>query len=263
MPDIRVLLVDDRPFVRTGLRSVLAGYPDIEIVGEAASLDRTLNLGAESRPSVIVVNRQLIDADLAGGISSLRRLSPRPQVLVLTSCLDDDAHRAVHAGATGLLFEQSNHHVIVSALRMAAAGYLMLAQQGPPGNGAPHGPQPRAVRHPLDQVTQRELDVLEHIAQGRSNAEISAMLTLSPNTVKTHVCSLLVKLGLRNRVALVIYAYEVGLVPSPEPATPDRLRDRRWRTQSTGGTASAGERKRSTRSGLASAAGRQAPPPAR
>jgi DNA-binding NarL/FixJ family response regulator len=249
MRDIRVLLVDDRPFVRTGLRSVLAGYPDIEVVGEAASLDRTLNLGREVRPSVIVVNWQLIDADLAGGIGALRRLSSRPQVLVLTSSLDDHAYRALHGGATGLLFEQSNHHVIVSALRMAAAGYLMVAQPGPSGNGSPYAP-PRTVRHPLDQVTQRELDVLEHIARGRSNAEISAVLTLSPNTVKTHVCNLLVKLGLHNRVALVIYAYDVGLVPSPEPAGPDRLPASRWRPAPTKGwTAPAARQKRSTTSG--------------
>jgi DNA-binding NarL/FixJ family response regulator len=251
MRDIRLLLVDDRPFVRTGLRSVLGAYPDIEVVGEAASLDRTLSLGREARPSVIVVNWQLIDADLASGIGSLRRLPSRPQVLVLTSSLDDHAYRALHAGATGLLFEQSNHHVIVSALRMAAAGYLMLAQPGPSGHGSPYPPpQTRAVRHPLDQVTQRELDVLEHVARGRSNAEISAVLTLSPNTVKTHVCNLLVKLGLHNRVALVIYAYDVGLVPSPEPAGSDRRRTPRWRpAPTTGWTAPAARQKRSTRSG--------------
>lgn len=217
MPDIRVLLLDDRPFVQMGLQSMLSGYPDIEVVGAVAGIAQAVALGRETRPNLVLLNSQHSDLDSAQAISTLRgMLSPPPRVLVLTNSVDDDAHRAVRAGASGLLLEQSSQRALLSAVRTVAAGYLLLAPAVPAPSTAlvAEGQSSGRMINRLELLTQREFDVFELIACGWSNADISETLSLSQNTVKSHVRSLLVKLGLRNRVEATIYAYELALTRS-------------------------------------------------
>jgi DNA-binding NarL/FixJ family response regulator len=215
MSEVPVLLVDDRLFVRMGLRSMIDEDPAVTIVGETGDLDGALTLSRELRPAVVVLGRFIHKVTLAEATAALlRSVSPAPAILVLTNPTDEEAAQALRAGATGLLTEQSSQTALLSAIRMAAAGYLLLVQ-APALNGEPaldggHPLPPTPNR--LDLLTQREFDVFELITRGQNNAEIAAALSLSLNTVKSHVRSLLVKLGLRNRVQAVIYAYQIGFM---------------------------------------------------
>jgi DNA-binding NarL/FixJ family response regulator len=216
MPDIRVLLVDDRPVVQTGIRSML-GRPGIEVVGAVAGIDEAVTVARHLKPTMILLSSQNSGTHAAAATARLMRvLTPPPRVLVLANSVDEDGYRAIRAGAVGLLLEQSSQTALVSAVRVAASGHLVLA----PPTVAPSSASPVESRRSgscpsrLELLTLREYDVFELIACGRSNADISESLSLSENTVKSHVRSVLSKLGLRNRVEATIYAHEVALVRS-------------------------------------------------
>jgi DNA-binding NarL/FixJ family response regulator len=213
---IRVLLVDDQALVRGGFRSILDGQEDIEVVGEAAdgreAIDRTFTL----LPDVILMDIRMPRLD---GIEATRRLLDggcQARVLILTTFDEDEyVYQALRAGASGFLLKSAPPRELAGAVRTVAAGEALLAPEITRRmiEEYVHRPRPGTDRSAgLETLTQRELEVLGLIARGRSNAEIGAELYLSEATVKTHVTRILAKLGLRDRVQAVVFAYECGFV---------------------------------------------------
>ncbi len=211
---IRVALVDDQPLVRTALQMVIADAPDLELVAEAGDGAEAVRLATEAAPDVIVMDIRMPGMD---GIEATRRIVAGPsfaQVIVLTTFDEDEyVYGALRAGAAGFLVKDMALEQILDAVRVVAAGDGLIA----PGVTRrliqdfaavePAGP-PRSV----DGITDREREVLTLIGSGLTNAEIAETLTISPATAKTYVTRLLAKLDARDRVHLVILAYEAGLV---------------------------------------------------
>jgi DNA-binding NarL/FixJ family response regulator len=222
MPDpIRVLLVDDQSLMRMGFAMVLRAEPDIEVVGEAADGKTALAQAAALKPDVVLMDVRMPGMD---GIEATRRLverSPKAKVIVLTTFdLDEYAFGALKAGASGFLLKDVRPDDLVAAIRAVAAGDaaisprltrrmldLFAAELPHPGEAAAEPPA-----DPLEQLTPRERDVFLAVAEGLTNAEIAAKLFVSDTTVKTHVGNILTKLALRDRVHVVVWAYENGLV---------------------------------------------------
>jgi DNA-binding NarL/FixJ family response regulator len=213
MSKLRVVIADDQPMMRAGFRAVLEATGTIEVVGEAGTGAEAVRTATEHAPDVVLMDIRMPDMD---GIEATRRL-PRQRVLILTTfALDEYILDALRAGASGFLLKDAPTEEVVRAVFAVAAGDAVLA--------------PAVTRQLLDQVgrrlpaavsrapaelarlTDREQQVLRMLAAGLSNAEICEALVLSEATVKTHVSHLLGKLGLRDRVQAVIYAYETGLI---------------------------------------------------
>ncbi|MEV6103503.1 response regulator transcription factor [Streptomyces sp. NPDC051940] len=214
---IRVLLTDDQPLVRHGLRVLIADHPRLEVVGEAANGAEAVRLTAELTPDVVVMDIRMPGMD---GIEATRRISPYTRVLILTTFDDDEyVYGALRAGASGFLVKDMDMDQILGAVEVVAAGDALIAPSvtrrlieefaARPATAAP-GP-PRRV----EGVTEREREVLALVGRGLSNAEIAAELYISVATAKAHVGRLLAKLDARDRVQLVITAYELGLVAPP------------------------------------------------
>jgi len=211
---IRVLIADDQALVRGGFRVILESQPDIEVVDEAGDGVEAVALARELRPDVVLLDIRMPNLD---GIEATRRLAADPdppRILVLTT-FDGDAYvyEAMKAGASGFLLKDLRPEDLARAVRTVAAGETLLAE--PVTRRLIERfvlrPQPEE-RTELAELTSREREVLELIARGSSNAEIGTALFLTEATVKTHVTHVLRKLGLRDRVQAVIYAYEAGLV---------------------------------------------------
>ena len=214
---VRVLIADDQALVRAGLRMVLEIEPDMELVGEAADGEQAVVLAREANPDVILMDVRMPNVD---GLEATRRLLDRrdhaPRVLILTTFdLDEYVYEALRAGASGFVLKDMPPEQLVEAIRVVAGGEALLAPsitrrlieefvQRPPRAARK---QPRE----LDELTPRELEILRFIARGLSNAEIAAAAFVGEPTVKTHVARILMKLGLRDRVQVVVYAYEHGL----------------------------------------------------
>jgi DNA-binding NarL/FixJ family response regulator len=213
---IRVLLADDQALVRTGFRLILEAEPDLEIVGEAGDGQEALEAARRLRPDVVLMDIQM---PRLGGLEAtprvVREVGGRTRVLILTTFEQDDyVFEALRAGASGFLLKNAPAEELVHAVRIVAAGEALLAPSVTrrlieefARRPAPPGQDPR-----LASLTERELDVLRLLAGGLSNAEIAGQLFLGEGTVKTHVSHLLGKLGLRDRVQAVVFAYESGLV---------------------------------------------------
>jgi DNA-binding NarL/FixJ family response regulator len=213
---IRVLLADDEGLVRAGFRMILKAEPDIEVVGEAGdgreAIAKATRLGAE----VVLMDVRMPGLD---GIAATRRITagePAPRVLVLTTFdRDEYVYDALRAGASAFLLKDAPEHQLLAAIRVVADGGSLFApsitrrliEQFAARTNATTAAVPA-----IDVLTSRELDVLRLIARGLSNAEIAAELVVTEHTTKTHVASILQKLGLRNRVQAVVFAYESGLV---------------------------------------------------
>ncbi|MGY1709390.1 response regulator [Geodermatophilus sp. SYSU D00758] len=213
---IRVVLVDDQAMVRTGLRMVLAAEPDIEVVGEAADGAAGVRVVTETRPDVVLLDIRMPGVD---GLEAARRIVAaglRTRVVVLTT-FDEDDHvaAALRAGVSGFLLKVAPPEDLVAAVRTVAAGQGLLdpavTLRVIESFAAAPAPDPQRAEA-LAGLTERETDVLALVAAGLSNAEIAARLHLGEATVKTHVSRLLLKLGLRDRVQAVAFAYESGLV---------------------------------------------------
>lgn len=213
---VRVLLVDDQPMMRTGLRLILEAEPDLAVVGESGNGEQAVEDARGLQPDVIVMDIRMPRVD---GIEATRRIlatgSPAKVLILTTFAIDEHVIDGLRAGASGFLVKDDAPTALVDAIRIVAAGEAILAPQVtrrllqrfaslPPADR----PRPPA----LDRLTDRETDVLQALAAGMSNAEVAAALFVSEATVKTHVAHLLDKLGLRDRVQAVIYAYESGLV---------------------------------------------------
>ncbi|MFL5953362.1 MAG: response regulator [Gaiellaceae bacterium] len=208
---IRVALVDDQELVRTGFRLILDAEPDMEVVGEASDGREGIELVARTHPDVALMDIRMPEVD---GIEATRRIDPATRVLVLTTFdLDEYVFDAIRAGAAGFLLKTSPAEELVRAVRVVAAGDALLAPAITRRLIAEfaRGSAPSPVEGFTD-LTPRELDVLRLVARGLSNAEIAAELVLEPSTIKSHVASILSKLGIRDRVQAVVAAYESGLV---------------------------------------------------
>ena len=218
---IRVLLADDQPLVRTGLRMILSAEPDLEIVGEASDGVEAIALCARARPDVVLMDVRMPGVD---GIEATRaittRQDPAPRVLVLTTFdLDDVVYDALRAGASGFLLKDASEDRLTTAIRVISDGGSLFAPSVTRrlieefARRDHPGPLPS-----LDALTERELDVLRQVARGLSNTEIATTLFVTENTVKTHIAHVLRKLEVRDRVQAVVFAYESGLIiPSAEP----------------------------------------------
>jgi DNA-binding NarL/FixJ family response regulator len=213
---IRVLLADDQRLVRSGFRMILRAEPDIEVVGEAADGREAIEAAATLKPDVVLMDIRMPEVD---GLEATRRLmsgdEPRPHVVVLTTFnLDEYVYEALRAGASCFLLKDAPEEQLVSAIRLAADGGAMFspavtktlieefAQRG----------QPVPLPPALDELTERETEVLRLLARGLSNRELADHMVVSEHTAKTHVTRILTKLGLRDRTQAVILAYESGLV---------------------------------------------------
>lgn len=221
---IRVLLADDQAVVRAGLRTILESQPDVQVIGEAADGAEALALAAALEPDVVMMDIRMPVLD---GIRATRRLTESPgtvRVLMLTTYgRDEYVYEALRAGAAGFLLKTDPPERIIDAVRIIDAGDALLGPHttrrlierflaSPP----PHAPRPAA----LDTLTDRELEVLRQVARGLTNREIAARLYIGEGTVKTHVARILAKLGLRDRVQVVVYAYEHGITRPRESDPP-------------------------------------------
>lgn len=202
---IRLLLADHRPFMRLGLRSTLDRLPEVDVVAEVDTWNETQALARRLRPDLLLTNDRIGETDevtVEEIIAGVLRLGVR--VLLLASGTTEAQCNAARDGATGLLHELSDQNLLRSALHLVADGYLLVKAPVETPSAPANGGR-------IDLLTDREVEVLTLISRGHSNGEISTILALSDNTVKSHVRNLLIKLGLRNRVEAVIYAYDAGL----------------------------------------------------
>jgi DNA-binding NarL/FixJ family response regulator len=216
---IRVLVADDQEIVRTGLRMILDAQPDVEVVGEAADGRAAVALARELRPDVCLFDIRMPAMD---GIEATRQLAgpgvdhPLAIVVITTFDLDEYVHGALKAGARGFLLKDSGPELLIQAIHAAADGDALIAPKVTARLLAAFsdGPAGRPTVQPIEPLTSREEEVLLTVANGRTNAEIADELHISLSTVKTHLASLMAKLGARNRVELVMWAYETGRVKS-------------------------------------------------
>lgn len=237
-PEIRVLLVDDQPLFRRGLRMLIDSQPDLAVVGEAGDGAEAVRIAAQHRPDVVLMDIRMPRADgIAGTIGILRAAersgSAPPRVIVLTTFdLDDAALRAIRAGASGFLLKDAEPEFLLAAIRAVHGGHAVVAPaaigdllaQVEPGAGGRPGPADagRAISaddldaariRALPDLSRREREIFAAVAEGLSNAEIAAREFVSEATVKSHVGRILAKLGLRDRVQVVLFAHDRGLLP--------------------------------------------------
>jgi DNA-binding NarL/FixJ family response regulator len=212
---IRVVLADDQPLVRAGLRVLIAGTPGIDVAGEAATGAEAVRLARDIGPDVVLMDIRMPGMD---GIEATRLIAAgqdAARVIVLTTFDDDDyVYAALRAGASGFLVKDMALDDILTAIRVVAAGDALIAPSVTRRliEDFAARPRPAPRSRALPGVTGREREVLTLVGQGMSNAEIAARLVISTATAKAHVARLLAKLGARDRVQLVIAAYEAGLV---------------------------------------------------
>jgi DNA-binding NarL/FixJ family response regulator len=216
---ISVLLVDDQPLLSLGFRLVLEAQPDITVCGEAGDGAQAVAMARALRPDVVLMDVRMPVLD---GIAATDRIVAEgtARVLVLTTFdLDEYVYAALRAGASGFLLKDVPPADLSTAIRAVAGGHAVVAPAVTRrllDRFTPHLPDPATGRTPADdrlhRLTAREREVLDLVARGLSNAEIAAGLTLSEATVKAHVGRLLTKLALRDRVQIVVFAYENGLV---------------------------------------------------
>ena len=212
---IRVVLADDQPLVRAGLRVLIADTPDLDVAGEAGTGAQAVQLVRDAQPDVVLMDIRMPGMD---GIEATRMIMANPtaaRVIILTTFDDDDyVYAALRAGASGFLVKDMALEDILAAIRIVAAGDALLA----PGvtrrliEEFAARPEPAPPQREIDGITEREREVLTLIGRGMSNGEIAAQLCISTATAKAHVAHLLTKLGARDRVQLVIVAYEAGRV---------------------------------------------------
>jgi DNA-binding NarL/FixJ family response regulator len=219
---VRVLLCDDQALVRSGFRMILEAREDIEVIGEAEDGAQALEMTWRHRPDVVLMDVRMPRID---GVEATRRLvgaGAEARILILTTFdLDEYVFEALRAGASGFLLKDVQPAQLVEAIRVVARGDALLDPAVTrrlldrfahtlPGPAAPPPPE-------LGELTEREREVLALLASGLSNAELAARLVLSETTIKTHVSSILRKLGLRDRVQAVVLAYQAGLVDPRAP----------------------------------------------
>ena len=206
---IRLLVVDDHPVVRAGIVGLLAGEPDLEVVGEAADGAQACDLAAALRPDVVLMDLRMPVMDGTTATERILAATPTVRVVVLTTYeTDADILRAVEAGATGYLLKDTPRDDLVAAVRAVAGGETVLAPSVARRLVA-------GVRNAAERLTARELEVLAVVARGGSNAQIGVELFISEATVKTHLLRIFTKLGVDDRTHAVTVALERGILRSP------------------------------------------------
>jgi DNA-binding NarL/FixJ family response regulator len=207
---LTVLIVDDHPVVRSGLRVLLDVHDGIEVAGEAADGEEALALAAALEPDVILLDLKLPGLDGVAVLTELRARGIGARVLVLTSANDPaQVSRAVQAGASGFLYKDVDPDALIRAIRAVNDGNLLLAPDAAGPLLAAHAARTAPAAQPrggLNALTLREREVLDQLARGRSNREIARELHVSEKTVKTHVSSVLAKLGVQDRTQAALYA---------------------------------------------------------
>ena len=217
MSSIRVLLVDDDPLVRSGLRLMLAGFSDVDVMGEVGDGTGVLDAVQRSRPDVILMDLRMPGLDGIAATQAVRQIPDPPNVIVLTTWdVDDAVVRSIEAGATGFLLKSASPQEIVTAIRASMDGDAVLS--------------PRSTRQLLDQwgqrddrarqsaataleaLTERERDVAVAVAHGLTNTEVGQRVHVAEATVKAHLSSIQTKLGVRNRVMVAVLAERAGLL---------------------------------------------------
>ncbi|MBA3782474.1 response regulator transcription factor [Nocardioides sp. InS609-2] len=215
---IRVLVADDQDIVRTGLTMILDAQPDIEVIGQAVNGREAVALAQRHRPDVCLFDIRMPEMD---GIEATRRLAgpgvedPLAVVVITTFDLDEYVHGALKAGARGFLLKDAGPALLSQAIHAAAAGDALIA---PAVTGRLLAAFANArtgtnAAEPLESLTRREEDIVITVARGRTNSEIAEELHISLSTVKTHVTSVMNKLGVRNRVEIAMWAYESDRIP--------------------------------------------------
>jgi DNA-binding NarL/FixJ family response regulator len=217
---VRVLLVDDQALIRTGFKMILESESDIEVIGEAGDGRQAISLARSATPDVILMDVQM---PTMGGLEATGRIVqdasiPSRIVILTTFERDDYVFEALRAGASGFLLKNSPPEDLVHAVRVVAAGDALLAPSVTRTviEGFVQRRTRRIDESELRRLTERETEILRLLATGKSNSELAAYLFLGEGTIKTHVSSVLTKLGLRDRMQAVIFAYESGLIEPGE-----------------------------------------------
>jgi DNA-binding NarL/FixJ family response regulator len=211
---IEVLIADDQSMVRSGLRLILEAESDIVVIDEAGNGREAVRLAGRNKPDVVLMDVRMPEMD---GLEATRQITasdPDTKVIVLTTFdVDDYVYGALRAGASGFLLKDAGGDQLVDAIRVVASGEALIAPSVTKRLIAEFAGRPEATEvKGLEDLTERELEVLAQVARGLSNAEIAEELYVSETTVKTHVSHILTKLRLRDRVQAVVVAYESGLV---------------------------------------------------
>lgn len=223
---IRVGIIEDHSIMRAGLRVMLTAYPDIEIVGEAADREEAFEISTLKRPHVLLVDLQLGDVSALDFLEELMAVSGARAIIVTGSSNDDEIHRSIQAGATGLVFKYEEPDVLVRAIRKVHAGEAWLSRtlmtsaisrlrasrSAVPAN-------PESVK--IATLTPREREIVALVATGLGRQGIAAKLCVSEGTVRNHLTSIFGKLDLSNQLGLVFYAQRHGLDKVPDPAAPN------------------------------------------
>jgi DNA-binding NarL/FixJ family response regulator len=217
---IRLLLVDDQPMLRLGFRMVFETQPDLQVVGEAGDGAQGVTMTRALNPDVVLMDVRMPAMDGIQATSQIVASGSAARILLLTTFnLDEYVFAGLRAGASGFLLKEVPPHDLLTGIRAVAAGDAVVAPSVTRrliDAFAHHLPSPSTGRSPtderLDRLTGREREVLTEVARGRSNGEIARSLTVSEATVKTHVGRILTKLGVRDRVQIVVFAYEAGIV---------------------------------------------------
>jgi DNA-binding NarL/FixJ family response regulator len=212
---IRIVLADDQELVREGIRMMLDAESDLEVVGEAADGNEALQLARALDPDVVLMDVRMPNLDGIEATARIPHTGSHARVLVLTTFdLDEYVYRALKAGAAGFLLKDARREELATAVRTIASGGALLAPEITRRLIADYcrRPQPGTVSEAAAGLSERELDVIQRLARGRSNAEIAAEMILSEATIKSHIARILDKLELRDRTQVVVFAYETGLV---------------------------------------------------
>jgi DNA-binding NarL/FixJ family response regulator len=213
---VRVMLVDDDHLLRSGLRAILSSDDSIEVVDEAENGRLAVQRARHHRPDIVLMDVRMPDLDGIAATAELLEATPTSKVIILTTFeIDEYILGALRAGASGFLLKRSSPEQLIAAIHTVAEGEALLSPSVTRRlieRVAAHPTLSRETDPRLAEITPRERDVLELVAQGFSNAEIAEALTLERTTIKTHVQRILTKLGARNRIEIVIVAYEWGLI---------------------------------------------------
>ena len=209
---IRVVLVDDQALFRAGIRMLVASPPDLEVVGEAGNGREALDVVAATRPDVVLMDIRMPVMD---GLTATAEILSRPEppriVMLTTFDLDEAAARAIRQGASGFLLKDADPEFLLAAIRTVHAGSSVIAASATRELFEHFAEAPKPVPPQYAELTEREREIFALAARGLSNAEIAAREFLSEATVKTHISRILTKLALRDRVQLVVFAFEHGL----------------------------------------------------
>jgi DNA-binding NarL/FixJ family response regulator len=213
---VRVVLVDDQALIRTGFKMILETEDDIDVVGEASDGEQAISIARSVRPDVVLMDVQMPTMD---GLEATGRIArdaniPSRVVILTTFERDDYVFEALRAGASGFLLKNSPPEELVHAVRVVASGDALLAPSVTRKviEGFIRRPARRSNDVELGRLTERETEILRLLATGKSNSELATHLFVGEGTIKTHVSNLLTKLGLRDRMQAVIFAYESGLI---------------------------------------------------